>query len=209
MPKHRSHEIELSNMRHAYGLSPQWAYPASSFPRTLSIVLVALAVGATAGATAVFSFVDHLPAQPSVSVRSPAVPIQAASTLSGETPKGQPDLRGAVRSESAKESGIDVHAESGVAGTPSIGSATPEPARTAGLAETESAPGDVVARAGVAPSSVAEKLPIVAAPDKPALASADKKVTKKHHVAMRYAWRGSAFGPLPGEYHMNGIWGRY
>jgi hypothetical protein len=195
-------------MRGAYGLSPQWAYPASSLPRTLGIVLVALAVGATTGATVVFSFVDRLPAQPSVAARSPAVPIQAASTQ--ETPKGQADPRGAVQSESAKESGIDSHVESGIAGTPSVRSATQGPTRTTALAETGSATDNVEARAGAAPSSIAEKPPIVAAPDKPALASADKKViTKKHHVAMRYAWRGSPFGPLPGEYHINGIWGRY
>jgi hypothetical protein len=196
-------------MRHAYGSSPQWAYPVSSFPRTIGIVLVALAVGAIAGATVVFSFVDRPPGQPSVAARSPAVPIQAASTLLGETPKGQADLRSAVQSESAKESGFDADAESGVAGAPRIGSATPGPARTEILAQTGSATGDVVARAGAAPSSVAEKPPVVAPVDKPVLPPADKKVTKKHHAAMRYAWRGSPFGSPPGEYHTNGIWGRY
>jgi len=39
----------------------------------------------------------------------------------------------------------------------------------------------------------------------PAVALADKKVTKKHHVATHCAWHGGPLEPLPGEYHMNGI----
>jgi hypothetical protein len=188
-------------MRHAYGLSPEWAHPASSSPRTIGIVLVALAVGAVAGGTVIFSFVDRPPAQPSVAARSLAVSTQAASTLSGDTPKARRDLRIAVQSVSANEAGTDGHVESGVAGTPSIGLATPASARTAALAEAGPATDDVAARAEVVPPPGAEKPP-VAAP-------ADKKATKKHHVATRYAWRTGPFGVLAGEYHMNGIWGRY
>ena len=188
--KHRLWTIESSDMRHAYGLSPEWARPASSFPRTMGVVLVALAVGATAGATLVFSFVDQPAGQTSVTARSLAPQIQAASTFSDETPKAQRDQRVAVQNGSANEAGTDGPVEGGVAGTPSIGLATPASAGTAALA-----------RAEVAPSPGAEKPPVVA--------PADKKATKKNHVATRYAWRTGPFGVLPGEYHMNGIWGRY
>jgi hypothetical protein len=188
-------------MRHAYSLRPDWAYPASSFPRIIGVVLVALAVGATAGATVVFSFIDRPTGQTSVAARSLAAPFQAASILSGETPKVQPDLRLTVQSESTNEPQTDGHVESGVAGTPGIGSATPAAARTAALAEAGPATGDVAAKARAAPPPIAEKPPVVA--------PANKKVAKKHHLATRYAWRAGPLGLLPGEYHNNGIWGRY
>jgi hypothetical protein len=185
-------------MRHAFGLSPEWAHPASSFPRTMGIVLVALAVGATAGATVVFSFVDQPAGQTSVTARSLAPLIQAASTFSDQTPKAQRDLRVAVQNGSTNEAGTDGHVESG---TPSIGLATPASARTAALAEAGPATDDVAGRAEVVPPPGAEKPPVIA--------PTDKKATKKSHVATRYAWRTGPFGVLPGEYHMNGIWGRY
>jgi len=172
MLEHRFQRFGLSDMRHAYKFRPEWAYPARSFARTTGIVIVALAVGATAGSAVVFSFVDRPPSHSSVAARSLGVSIQAAPTLPGETPKAQPDPRVVVRSESAKESRTD-------------GSAIDDRAATA----------------GAAPSPVAEKPPVVA--------SADKKVTKKRHVATHYAWHGGPLGPLPGEYHMNAIWGRY
>jgi len=99
-------------MRHAYKFRPEWASPARSFARTIDIVLVALAAGATAGGAVVFSFVDRPPGQSSMAAR----PLAA-----------------------------------------------------------------------------------------PAVALADKKVTKKHHVATHCAWHGGPLGPLPGEYRMNGI----
>lgn len=190
-------------MRHAHSLSPEWAYRASSFPRTIGIVLVALAVGAAAGSAVVFSFVDRPSDQSAVAARSLAAPFEAAPTLSAETPKASPDLRLAVQSEPARDSAIDGQVESGLAGAPSapsIRSAASGRSKTAALAEAGAAPDDGSARAGAAPSSVAEKLA--------AVAPADKKATKKHHVATRYAWRAGSLGLLPGAYHMN-VWGRY
>lgn len=196
--EHRFWAIELSNMRHAYSLRPEWAYTASSFPRTIGVVLVTLAVGTTAGATVVFSLVDGSAGQTSMTVRSWVPQIQAASALSGETPKAQ---RVAGQSGSANDSETSGHVESGVAGTPGIGYATPAPARTAALAEAGPATDDVATKVGVAPSPVPEKAPVVV--------PADKKVMKKHHVAARYAWRAGPLGLVPGEYHMNGTWSRY
>jgi|SRR5580704_12260235 hypothetical protein len=48
-------------MRSASNFSPEWGYlaPAPSFMRTARIVLVATAVGATAGAAVVLSLMDH------------------------------------------------------------------------------------------------------------------------------------------------------
>jgi hypothetical protein len=190
----RSYKIELSNMRHALSLSPQWAYPASSFPRAMGIVFVALAIGATAGGAVVFSFVYPPPDQTSLAARSLPVPIEAASTPSGETPNAQPRLRGAIQKESAKDSGTDDHVESGSAEPPRFRSATLTPgvAATAALAEARSASNDLAPKAEPTSSPVTEK------------SGADKKMMKKHHAATRFAWRvGGPFGALPG------VWGRY
>ncbi len=193
----------LSNMRHASSFRPEWACPAASFMRAIGVVLVALAVGATAGATVVFSLVDQPVGQTSAAALSLTLPIQAASTLSSETQTAQPDLRVSVPSGSANAnaSATDRQVESHAAATLSIRSTTPEPASSAALAEAGPATGNLEAKAGAAPSSVAEKPPVVA--------PADKKVTKKHHVAARYAWRGGPFGLPPGQYHVNGIWTGY
>jgi hypothetical protein len=185
-------------MRRAYDFSPDWAYPAPSLTRTIGIVLVALAVGATAGSTVVFFFADRPAGQPSVAPRPLAPLIQATQTLSSETT--QPNQWVAVQSESAKASGTDGHIESGAVGTSSISSATQRPANAAALAEASLATDIVPARAGAALAPAAEKAP--------AVAPVAKKATKKRHIATRYAWRGGPLGLLPGEY-MNGIWDRY
>ncbi len=48
-------------MRSTGNFSPEWGYlaPAPSILRTMRVVLVATAVGATAGAGVVLSLVDH------------------------------------------------------------------------------------------------------------------------------------------------------
>jgi hypothetical protein len=75
-------------MRSTGNFSPEWGYlaPAPSFLRTVRVVLVATAVGATAGAGAVLSLVDHSSAEGDrVSVAAHAIvtsaqaaPVQAA-----------------------------------------------------------------------------------------------------------------------------------
>jgi hypothetical protein len=62
-------------MRSARNFSPEWGYLASapSFARTARIVLVATAIGATAGAGVVLSLVDRTPAPERTSVASRAI----------------------------------------------------------------------------------------------------------------------------------------
>jgi len=52
-------------MRSAGNFNPEWGYlaPASSFARTARVVLVATAIGATAGAGVVLSLIDR-PSEP-------------------------------------------------------------------------------------------------------------------------------------------------
>jgi len=82
-------------MRSARNFSPEWGYlaPTPSFARTTRLVLVATAIGATAGAGVVFALIDR-PAEPEktplaaraivTSVRTTAVP--AAAPAASATP---------------------------------------------------------------------------------------------------------------------------
>jgi hypothetical protein len=74
----------IFNRRDAGNFSPEWGYlaPAPSFIRTARMVIVAAAVGATAGAGVVFSLVDRPEAGESVAARTLAVdaaPVSAAT----------------------------------------------------------------------------------------------------------------------------------
>ena len=59
-------------MRRAANFNPEWGYlaPAPSFVRSARLVIVAAAVGATAGAAVVFSLADRPAAEPSVAART-------------------------------------------------------------------------------------------------------------------------------------------
>jgi len=66
-------------MRHAKNLHPEWGYvpAANRFGRTISIFLVATAIGATAGGGVVLSLVDFPTGQASVGAQILAAPAQA------------------------------------------------------------------------------------------------------------------------------------
>jgi hypothetical protein len=72
-------------MRHARNFNPEWGYlaPAPSFLRTARIVVVAAAVGASAGAAVVFSLVDHPVAEESVAARTLVLPADASAPRVG------------------------------------------------------------------------------------------------------------------------------
>lgn len=61
-------------MRQAANFNPEWGYlaPAPNFMRTLRVVVVAAAVGATGGAAVVFSLIDRPAAEVSVAARTMA-----------------------------------------------------------------------------------------------------------------------------------------
>ena len=130
-------------MRSARNFHPEWGYlaPAPSLVSTVRIVLVATAVGTTAGASVVFSLVAHPAAETSeisVAARTLARPVRAASA----------------------------------------------PALTEVPAPTNAVP---VPTASAAPAT--DPAPV------------QKKATKKHHFASRYASRSGPFELLPGEYY--------
>ncbi len=68
-------------MRQAANFNPEWGYlaPAPNFMRTLRIVVVAAAIGATGGAAVVFSLTDRPDAELSVAARTMAADAPSAS----------------------------------------------------------------------------------------------------------------------------------
>src|SRR5215469_11693966 len=88
-------------MRSAGNFSPEWGYlaPAPSFARTARVVMVATAIGATAGAGVVLSLIDR-PSEPQktpiaaraivTSVRTAALPSVAPATSAAPTTSTAP-----------------------------------------------------------------------------------------------------------------------
>jgi hypothetical protein len=73
-------------MRRAANFNPEWGYlaPAPSFVRSARLVIVAAAIGATAGAAVVFSLADRPVAEQSVAARTLVQqPIVSASATAG------------------------------------------------------------------------------------------------------------------------------
>lgn len=81
-------------MRSAGNFSPEWGYlaPAPSFARTARIVLVATAIGATAGAGVVLSLVDRSPEpeRTPVATRAIVTSVQAAAPAAREMSAAAP-----------------------------------------------------------------------------------------------------------------------
>ena len=76
-------------MRSSGNFSPEWGYlaPAPSMLRTLRVVLVATAVGATAGAGVVLSLVDHSTSNvDKVAVAAHAIVTSAQAASAQESP---------------------------------------------------------------------------------------------------------------------------
>src|ERR1700757_3002299 len=68
-------------MRYAGNFHPEWGYlaPAPNFMRTARVILVATAVGATAGAGVVFSLIGRADTETPVAARTRAPPPDVAS----------------------------------------------------------------------------------------------------------------------------------
>lgn len=205
-------------MRFAGNFNPEWGYlaPAPSFVRTTRTVLVAAAVGATAGAAVVFSLVDRPVAEESVAARTLARPaITAAAPL-------------VERSQTAAR---QVAAQEGLArSTPSLMDPkptvqaqpmTPTPVAAAVTGpSSESGPSATLQRpAGIAALAEAPAANETMPPRADALtrptAPAPKKVARKHRIAPRsepaYGGPGGPFAllrPLNGRGGNGGFWSR-
>lgn len=201
-------------MRNAGNFHPEWGYlaPAPSFLRTARTVIVATAIGATAGAAVVFSLVDHpaaddsLPAA-SVAARTLARPnadaapatvkhaatgtgIAVSSAASSASP--QPAARStqapplqtqSVQTQPAQNAAPAAAAKLAASELSTL-STSASPTAMAVLAETPAAKGQSEASlTEIQAAPAAESTPADPPP-------APKKVAKKHRAAPRYAARG-------------------
>ena len=143
---------KLSEMRHAKNLHPEWGYvpAANRFSRTISIFLVATAIGATAGGGVVLSLVDVPTGQASVRAHTLAAPAQALiSAPEVAQPIPQPIA------ESTMDSGAN--GRSGAVASES--STNPKIVAPAGIAPlTEVAPNDASVKVATQPSAAAAPL---------------------------------------------------
>jgi hypothetical protein len=146
-------------MRYAGNFHPEWGYlaPAPNFVRTARVVLVATAIGATAGAGVVFSLVGRADTETSVAARTLA---QTADTASAQLNLPQATRPAHVKRASG---GQDRAPRSLAADVPRAGtsdseskpsSTTMAPAGIAALAEAPAATGEPPTNLAAAPSLV-------------------------------------------------------
>ena len=140
-------------MRRAANFNPEWGYlaPAPSFMRSARLVMVALAIGATAGAAVVFSLLDRPVAEESVAARtlvqtpvaSPSAMVSApvVAQLQTESQHAQPqaDVPGALRRQAAMLSPPGAGAAGLAAGESGTAAPTQRPAGAVALAEAPAA----------------------------------------------------------------------
>jgi hypothetical protein len=167
-------------MRFANHFNPEWGYlaPAPSFARTVRIVLIAAAVGATAGAAVVLSLVERPGAEESsVAARTLVEAADSAVTVEGATRVPQVGAPQAARFKSVTQSPLSAHAPSAAASESTPSSTIQSPVGVAGLAE--------------APAAVAAALPEAATASD--AITAQKKAAKKQ----RLTWRRGPLALLP------------
>jgi hypothetical protein len=176
---------KFSEMHRAKNFHPEWGRVAgaNSFRRTIQIVVVATAIGATAGGGVVLSLVDFPTGQTSLAAHTLVAPVQTAMSA-----PVQPNPQAIVKSEIALQ--VSGHAEAAASDL----SANPnnlEPVNIAPLAE-------------VGPNGA--QVNVATAP-RPGGAPVENKAGKKHHVVTRYPPRDRLFGFVQGERYMNGNFG--
>jgi hypothetical protein len=187
-------------MRSAGNLSPEWGYlaPAPSFARTARVVLVATAIGATAGAGVVLSLIDH-PTEPEktpvaaraivTSVHAAAVPsVTPAAPAATAAPAGAPPQL-AVSAPPSSHSGNAIAPAPGSAVSANTPAAAPAPTAPAASASPASATPPASAQAPNVAEAGPADVPDSATTATPDPAPPAKKA--KHHANPKNA-------PLPG-----------
>ncbi len=200
-------------MRSAGNFHPEWGYlaPTPSFVRTLRIVLVATAIGATAGAGVVVSLLPHRATgagtDSSIAAHALVISAPAANSAAAIAP-AQRAAAAPAQSQTAAVSAQPAVAGPQQAGRPGeIGAAATNTANTAAAPQSIGAPN---AASGAAPTHVAHvEEPAVAAPGHDEIApvseAAPSKKSKRHRAASYEAirrWqaaRGEAKKPRHGD----------
>lgn len=146
-------------MRYAGNFHPEWGYlaPAPNFVRTARVVLVATAIGATAGAGVVFSLVGRADTETSVAARTLAQPADAVSAQLNlpQAPRPAPVKRASGGQDHASRSLAADVPRAGTSDSESKpSSTTTAPAGIAALAEAPAATGEPPTNLAAAPSLV-------------------------------------------------------
>jgi len=144
-------------MRYAMNFHPEWGClaPAPSFLRTMRTVLVATAVGATAGGGVVLSVVGHSAGQTSVAERTLVRPIPVVSTSVSPPQTAQLNPQPLNRRESTEVS-LDAGRVDGPATKELSANSPARLAVVAASAEVRTAPKGTL-KTAVAPSPAAQK----------------------------------------------------
>ncbi len=180
-------------MRNTANFHPEWGYlaPTPIFIRTMRVVVVATAVGATVGAGVGFSWVSHPTTETSVAARTLVRPIEAVSARAN-TPAQAAQASTPPPSEKQWLAVIGPSAD----GAPSERSASSTTRAREGIAALAEAPaatdGPATAAIAAPPTPVKERV-VHVTPIK-------KKATTKPGVTWRYASRDEPVGLVPGEY---------
>jgi hypothetical protein len=174
-------------MRSAGNFSPEWGYlaPAPSFMRTARIVVVATAVGATAGAVVMLSLVDHPATQVSSDTASaahaivtsaqaatpPAMPIAIPSTAKIAAPVSAP-----VQAQIPMQTPASINPQPVVATqSPAIAAQSPD----AGAASASPAPQSPPSVAALTEGAPANELTPAVTPDDSAATPLEAPPPKK------------------------------
>src|SRR6516162_573456 len=97
-------------MRHDRNFNPEWGYvaPAPSVMRTARLIVVAVTLGATAGAATVFSLLDRPAAEESVAARTlvtpaPKRPLTASTSVAAQQPTEPQQVKSPAEAENSAE----------------------------------------------------------------------------------------------------------
>jgi hypothetical protein len=197
-------------MRHAANFNPEWGYlaPRAGFLRSARLVVVASAIGATAGAAVAVSLVERPVAEESVAARTlvpqsvavnvpPAASMSAAVPLPGAGQHIQPlmDRPGGASRQAALPSPAHIGTAASSASDAGTASTALRPAAGAALAEAPpmtDAPPVLVANQTVAVAAAPAIVPVQRAPirkQKPASYRAAAR-----YVAPRYYYDAQRYG---------------
>ena len=154
-------------MRYAGNFHQEWGYlaPAPSFIRTARVVLVAVAVGATAGAGVVFSLVGREDAETSVAARTLARPAEAALAQLNVPPPAPAALASGAQDHAPRSLAADAPRAGAADSESKPSSTTMAPAGIAALAEVPAVTDDASAHPATSPSGAVPSP--VAAPARP------------------------------------------
>ncbi len=178
-------------MRSTSNFHPEWGYlaPAPSFMRTARLVLLATAIGGTAG---------HRTTEPSVGERT-LVRLPEAASARHET-SIQAAHEGGL--PLAEKQALASHSRStqGTPNEPHASSTNPAPAGIAALAVAPAATDGSSTTATAAPAAAAKDPGLNPTPTR-------RKAMKKSNGTWRLALRDEPFGLAPGEYSRKRTWG--